>query len=322
MRTIFSTADVPQAAAFDYWLAAARATITGHDLKALEDRHNWYGELRAGTLGDVTIASYQLAPAIASVTGAGDGLLLVLSSSRTAITFEGKHGVELNRSNFCLVDQSTPQVSHAVAFGPTKALSVSIPRDALARRIRIERGVVNRPISRGSADAALLEGFVRHLAQLDPSNLSPTAATLARLQLLDLTAVVFGGAAGVTPMLGAAENFVLLRLQAAIERNPNADRESIAAAAGISVRHANRLLAPQGTSIQRLLTERRLGMCREAIENQRHRKISDIAFAYGFRDLSHFGRAFKSRFGLTPSDHRAAFASTGQQSPRRPSDEG
>jgi AraC-like DNA-binding protein len=33
-------------------------------------------------------------------------------------------------------------------------------------------------------------------------------------------------------------------------------------------------------------------------------KVSAIAFAAGFHDLSHFNRAFRRRFGVTPSDVR------------------
>jgi AraC-like DNA-binding protein len=37
-----------------------------------------------------------------------------------------------------------------------------------------------------------------------------------------------------------------------------------------------------------------------------HRKIADVALAAGFKDLSHFNRSFRHRFGITPSDVRAA----------------
>jgi AraC-like DNA-binding protein len=65
-------------------------------------------------------------------------------------------------------------------------------------------------------------------------------------------------------------------------------------------------LAPQGTSIRRLLIKRRLAKCREAFEDprQRDRSIGDIAYAFGFRDLSHFNHAFKKYFVASPTDHR------------------
>jgi AraC family transcriptional activator of tynA and feaB len=37
---------------------------------------------------------------------------------------------------------------------------------------------------------------------------------------------------------------------------------------------------------------------------QRPRHISEIAYAWGFNDLSHFNRAFRQRFDMTPSEWR------------------
>jgi len=35
-----------------------------------------------------------------------------------------------------------------------------------------------------------------------------------------------------------------------------------------------------------------------------HRHVSEIAFAWGFNDLSHFGRVFREHFGMSPRDFR------------------
>lgn len=36
-----------------------------------------------------------------------------------------------------------------------------------------------------------------------------------------------------------------------------------------------------------------------------HASISTIALAHGFNDLSHFSRAFRDRFGMSPRGYRA-----------------
>jgi AraC-like DNA-binding protein len=35
-----------------------------------------------------------------------------------------------------------------------------------------------------------------------------------------------------------------------------------------------------------------------------HRHVSEIAFAWGFNDLSHFGRVFREHYGMPPRDWR------------------
>jgi AraC-like DNA-binding protein len=37
---------------------------------------------------------------------------------------------------------------------------------------------------------------------------------------------------------------------------------------------------------------------------QMHRQISEIAYSWGFGDVSHFGRLFKSMTGVTPRTFR------------------
>ena len=76
------------------------------------------------------------------------------------------------------------------------------------------------------------------------------------------------------------------------------------------MRYANALLAEEGLSIERLIVQRRLERCRLALSDatQAHRTIGDIAYGWGFSDLSHFTRRFKAAFGSAPSDYRRQHA--------------
>jgi AraC-like DNA-binding protein len=80
----------------------------------------------------------------------------------------------------------------------------------------------------------------------------------------------------------------------------------VAEGAGISVRYANTLLSLEDTSLERYIVQRRLDCCRQALDDPIHarRSISEIAFEWGFSDLSHFGRRFKAAFGASPSEYR------------------
>jgi AraC-like DNA-binding protein len=71
--------------------------------------------------------------------------------------------------------------------------------------------------------------------------------------------------------------------------DPALDAGAVATAAGISVRYVNAVLAREGTSIVRLIQARRLARCRKALEDplQSHRTLSEIAYGWGFSDMTH-----------------------------------
>ena len=78
-----------------------------------------------------------------------------------------------------------------------------------------------------------------------------------------------------------------------------------AAALGISPRYVNSLFAdtrPRSSACARRALEQCQARPRLAVLAQRH--VSEIAFAWGFNDLSHFGRVFREHYGMSPRDFR------------------
>jgi AraC family transcriptional regulator, positive regulator of tynA and feaB len=61
-----------------------------------------------------------------------------------------------------------------------------------------------------------------------------------------------------------------------------------------------------GKSFGRFLLESRLDACRNALRdsNQSALSISEIAYRFGFNDLSHFNKAFRARFDCAPRECR------------------
>jgi AraC-like DNA-binding protein len=81
-----------------------------------------------------------------------------------------------------------------------------------------------------------------------------------------------------------------------------------AVAVGISLRQLHLLFEPEGTSFARWVQRRRLEEIHNllASPSTRERPIAELAFAWGFNDLSTFYRAFRAVYGVRPSDIRAA----------------
>jgi AraC-like DNA-binding protein len=164
-------------------------------------------------------------------------------------------------------------------------------------------------VRRRDGICALASDFIRLIPEHIDA-LQPAAKLQITEHVLDLAALALASETGQdTPALSSGRAVALLRLRIAIESrltDPALDPNTAAEAAGISVRYANDLLSPQGSSLRRFIVSRRLERCRNALQDpqQSHRTISEIAYAWGFSDVSHFNRRFKAAFGCSPRDYR------------------
>jgi AraC-like DNA-binding protein len=85
---------------------------------------------------------------------------------------------------------------------------------------------------------------------------------------------------------------------------------SVAARLGVTPRYVHLLLEETGQTFSQYILEKRLVRAMRHLRDPRQsgRRIADVAFAVGFGDLSHFNRAFRLRFGNTPSSIRKSAA--------------
>lgn len=85
----------------------------------------------------------------------------------------------------------------------------------------------------------------------------------------------------------------------------------VAAHVGISSRHLGRLFQEEDTSAGRWLKGIRLERSASMLTHPEHFKktISEIAYAMGFSDVSHFCKEFRKRFQHSPTEHRKMFSS-------------
>ena len=82
--------------------------------------------------------------------------------------------------------------------------------------------------------------------------------------------------------------------------------QRVAAHFGMSVRTVHLRFERIGQTFGRWLLEHRLDACRAALRDERERdaNISEIAYRWGFNDLSHFNKVFRARFDTTPREWR------------------
>lgn len=305
MRTLFTTDDVAPDQACDYWMDVCRTKIVQGSMEPV-DRLRFQGSIKAESLGGLTLVAWRSEPLTTHTAGASDDLLLICPRCSWHLEYSHGHS-EIRQRILLLVDDRERIVCRATE--PVDEIAVRIPRQLLEQRIPNVGMLVNQPIPAAQGDAGLLRAILCDLAdEVRPSTLSPAAGALVAEHVLDLASVTMGNLVEHIPKLGGSARFLTLRLRAAVDSqlaNADADRASIAGAVGVSERHANRVLAQEGTSIMRLLLTRRLAKCASALRDPRdRRRIEDIGYAHGFRDLSHFSRAFKNHYGLSPREFR------------------
>jgi AraC-like DNA-binding protein len=188
--------------------------------------------------------------------------------------------------------------------------NLKVPRAAVANLrpdlkrlagIRLDRDRTARRLLFGYLDGALSAGLVD----------DAPATRLFGEHLVDLIGLALG-ADGEARQL-AEERGVRAARRAAILReigDKAADRSLTAATValrlGVTPRYVRMLLEETGRSFSEHVLDRRLERAAAVLRNPAHayRKISDIALDCGFNDLSYFNRAFRRRYGVTPSDRR------------------
>jgi len=88
--------------------------------------------------------------------------------------------------------------------------------------------------------------------------------------------------------------------------DPDLASGEIAQRLGVSLRLLQKVFAERGETVMGQLWEERVSRAARVLSAPKaaDRSITDIAFACGFNDSSHFGRVFAGRMGMAPSRWR------------------
>lgn len=81
----------------------------------------------------------------------------------------------------------------------------------------------------------------------------------------------------------------------------------LAAALAVSPRSLQKAFAQQGTTPVQYLQDIRIDKAKKLLEAGRH-SVTDVCMSVGFSDLTHFGRVFRKRVGVSPSHFKRAIA--------------
>ncbi|HKM63361.1 MAG TPA: helix-turn-helix domain-containing protein [Acidisphaera sp.] len=198
------------------------------------------------------------------------------------------------------------KVADTASFGllviPHAALSPLLAGGRIARPFRLPAAAAVASLLATALDAASAQAPL----------LPPPLATAVLRNLAGLVALACG--ASDEGRETGRSSVQVTRLEA-IKRHveahladPALSPATAAAAIGISVRQLHLLFEPTGTTFAQYVLRQRLLKCRDAIAGATGttRKVTDIAFGWGFNSMATFYRTFAAEFGTAPSALRAA----------------
>lgn len=244
------------------------------------------------------------ARAVRHATRLSDGddtvCLMVKGSGQMALR-QGRHeAIPGVGDGMLLVYRQPSQLS----FHDATYLSVRVPLESLAMLVDVEAAAGCR-IPGDTAALVLLRSYVESL----PDRLAdPVLGGLVATHVYDLMALAIG-AKGDGREIARGRGVRAARLEAIkadLTRDASLSIDEIARRQGVSTRYVQILFEEQGATFGEFVTERRLDLARSMLRSPRYAgwSIAGIAFEAGFRDLSHFNRRFRRRFGVTPSEFR------------------
>jgi AraC-like DNA-binding protein len=309
MRFQITTDDVPERERFDLWGDALfrNLAISAQPLPDAEGPFRGRFSVRAS--GPLLNCSFDVDPFRATrqrreiAHRAWDSYWIVRDSSAGGMHKIGGQECFSQTGDLIIGDTDAP-VESIAAVRYTHELWV-VPKALVDSHLPVHgRPSFTRLSNRNGVDAlaaSYLEALTRNWDSIPEAAMGPVTETLCRL-----IGVACGAAVAEQP--DAVRAGRLVEAKRHIDHHladPDLSPASVSTALRVSVRTLHLLFEPTGTSFARHVLRRRLEECRAALLADPTRPVIDVAFAWGFANLSTFYRAFQVAFGMPPGDLRA-----------------
>ena len=234
-----------------------------------------------------------------AATGSHPFIKILFQTHGISYFEQGGRRIELAPGDCLAYDVSCPHT--IVSPTLTRHEVVIVPKQLLKERgFRLAKMAACKLSARTGA-GRIAYNFV-HVALTEATRLSPNNAvgvadSLIDLLLLPLREVdVMSDRVGPEAMYIRAQFFIREHL-----RDPDLCIDQISAALGCTKRYLHMLFSDRGTTISDYIRHTRLEHCRQELETQAGKSVTDVAFSWGFSSSSHFSRVFREHFGVVPS---------------------
>ncbi|MBR9885100.1 MAG: helix-turn-helix domain-containing protein [Oceanospirillales bacterium] len=319
---LFTTAELTRTEKVDFWREVVCNKVVPLDFN-VEPNDSFEGNLRWTQIGDIHLSDIKATPHVALRTlstikhSGSDSLIFnLLLSGQCNAEQDGissqLSAVEMHTGMGWLCNAARP---YDLRFDqPFHLATLQIPRHMITQNISGVDRLVARNLSSTSQLFPLVQNYILQLAEQRPQFDKAMSERVAN-NLADLISALLGEhLSGSDSPLSDTKIATLMRVRSFIESNlhdPDLCPNKVAEAMRMSTRYINQLLQSEGTSLSRYIWQRRLDRVSRLLKNpvNQGNNISSYAFACGFNDMTHFSKAFKKQFGMSPSEYRQRYLS-------------
>jgi AraC-like DNA-binding protein len=226
--------------------------------------------------------------------------------------FVAQHGRELicgtGELMFTSIAEAREVRGEAGRFG---WIGFSVARGHLLERVPGAEDLLARPIDQHAPAMRHLARYLDFVFSSDEISDDPALVSQVGTTLGDLAVLALGAGRDVAEIASrrglrtARVQQILAELSAGFT-NPAFSAHDVGRKLGLSARYVQELLQETDLTFTARVLELRLQKARAMLADPRHdgAKVSDIALACGFNEVSHFNRCFRRRFGAPPTQFR------------------
>lgn len=287
----FRTEAVPPTQRLSFWNQVVMQTFGGISVDA--EGRGFAAQLNRRHFGSLLLANVDSAPA--RILGAPQPELddeycyVLLNQAGHSVAHQGRQSVALGPGELTLLRAKEPYRIEFSRPNRMSVLSLPVPTAHVDLDSHL---LVRHSLEQG----ALLAAFIRRLETLDAN---PASGSSHMRLAQDLMALTWPR----QPQQRRASAQVWeQRILTLLERNladSTLDAKGIGNELGISARYVQMVFARRGETLSSYLQERRLTLASYLLRSHPAMSITDIAYASGFCDLSHFCHVFQRRFGTS-----------------------
>lgn len=314
MGEFISTNDVSEGERLSYWNDLVCRTFLRVEVTPLLDG-SFFGTISTNQLAYVKLVEVTTQPSLVTrskqfITQTSEEYVKAIYQlgGETAFNQEGRMA-HLSPGDWIFFDCMRPySLAHLPTYDKNAVLVVQLPKSIFCTRLPNLEVLMGYTLSSkaglGKVTYNFIQSTLREMTGIKLESAPSLAETLVDLLVTNLSETLYPAKS-----LVRSQAVMLLEVKSFIHRHladPNLSSCTIAKALNISKSYLYLLFQGENTTVNRYIWDLRLEKCRADLANplHSHRTITEIAFAWGFNNSTHFSRLFKDRYGQAARAYR------------------